>query len=197
MTNLAMALPIERKIATKEEIENDFKISGKTSIYRSKASAPLRLLIKNGWITGSVLNYGKGKYSADSDAIRALGLQCSDYDYTYAKYPEVLGSSFTTVFSGYVTNTLPIRSRKVVWAEIARATRKDGFAFIAARSDKDKAIKGKTFEDGVITKIGTFQKGYKEGELLAEAKRFFEYAAEIPGCPNGFRIIMCSHTKWS
>lgn len=198
MSNTARNLKsVNTNKATKEEIEHDFKVSGKTSIFRCIASAPLRLLIKKGWISGSVLNYGKGRYNVDSDAIKALGLPCSDYDYTYADFPEVLGNSFSTVFAGYVTNTLPIRSRKVVWAQIASTTRKDGFAFIAARSDKDRAIKGTPHGDGVITSVGTFQKGYRKGELLTEALRFFKYAVEVEGCPSGFRIVMCSHSDWS
>lgn len=201
MTNLAIATtvePIKNHPVSADIIANDFRNSGRTSIFRSSASAPLKFLIKKGWIIGSVLNYGKGRCSTDSDAIKSLGLQCSDYDYTFAYHPEVLGCSFTTVYAGYVTNTLPIRSREVVWSEVARATRKNGgFAYIAARSDKDKGIRGKAFEDGVVTSIGTFQKGYKKGELLAEALRHFAFAAEVDNCPSGFRIVMCSHSDWS
>jgi hypothetical protein len=200
MLNLANATIVESTdhLVSADTIAKDFKNSGRTSIFRSSASAPLKFLIKKGWITGSVLNYGKGRCSVDSDTIKSLGLQCSDYDYTFAYYPEVLGSSFTTVYAGYVTNTLPLRSREVVWGEVARATRKNGgFAFIAARSDKDKGIKGVAFEDGVVTSIGTFQKGYKEGELLTEALKHFAFAAEVDGCPSGFRIVMCSHSTWS
>ncbi|MEN2499251.1 MAG: hypothetical protein MHMPM18_003478 [Marteilia pararefringens] len=149
MSNLATATIFESTENHSENahaIVNDFKNSGRTSIFRNSASAPLKFLIKKGWITGSVLNYGKGRCSVDSDAIKSLGLQCSDYDYTFAYYPEVLGSSFTTVYAGYVTNTLPLRSREVVWGEVARATRKNGgFAFIAARSDKNKRDQGCDF----------------------------------------------------
>jgi hypothetical protein len=173
------------------EIVADFKMSARTSMHRKSVSAPLKFLLGKNLINGSILNYGKGRCDKDSNAIIDAGYACTNYDYTYCYQPEVLGGSFMTVYCGYVTNTLPTKSRKVVWKEMAASTRKDkGFCFVAARSDK---IVGEAFDDGVKTKIGTFQKSYAKGELLEEALQHFAFATELAGTPSGCRIVMCSH----
>lgn len=177
---------------TTNEIEQDFAISAKTSIFRKVASAPLRQLAERGLITGSVLNFGKGKYSTDTDYIRTqdgVGL-VSEYDYTYCR-TDILGKSFSTVFAGFVLNTLPPASRKVVWQQIANATsRNHGIAYIAVRSDK--GIKGTPKADGFVSSVGTFQKRYCKGDLFNESIGFFQYAEEIKG-KSGYRLIRCSH----
>ncbi|EHC04183.1 hypothetical protein Sbal625DRAFT_4143 [Shewanella baltica OS625] len=193
MPNLAKITAYAAPIPTRLELERDFRASGRTSIARKTASAPLKILLAAGMIKGSVLNYGKGRCDTDSLAITAAGFQCTDYDFTWSFNPQVLGSSFTTVYAGYVTNTLPPASRAAVWREIAKATRLDGCAFVAARSNADRGIKGVQFEDGVITSIGTFQKGYMAGELIAEALQYFKYVESLKG-KAGFRIVKCSHS---
>ncbi|HHP0492428.1 TPA: hypothetical protein ACRZ2U_003190 [Vibrio harveyi] len=178
-----------------ENIDREFEISAKTSIFRKSASAPLKMLLGRKLIKGSVLNFGKGRCDEDSKAIRLQVGHCSDYDYTYHRV-DIIGKHFDTVYAGYVVNTLPPQSRIVVWREIASATKKSGGkAYVAARSDADRAIKGEPCADGVRTRIGTFQIGYKSGQLEKEALRVFKYAREIPA-KSGFRIVECSHTPF-
>ncbi len=178
-----------------ENIYEEFSISAKTSIYRKTANAPLKLLVSRGLIRGSVLNFGKGKYDTDSKFIIENVGNCSDYDYTYHKV-DLLGCSFTTVVSCYVVNTLPPQSRMVVWREIADVTSKtDGRAYVAARSDADRGIKGTKYADGVRTSRQTFQTAYFEGRLRDEALRVFKYAREIKA-KSGFRIVECSHVPF-
>ena len=173
---------------TKQLIE-DFEISAKTSIARNKPSAPLTQLLNAGLITGSVLNYGKGRTNQDSDAINNVA-HCQDYDYVWAPFPEVLGQSYDTVFSAFVVNTLPPTARAHVWQQMASVCR--GKAYIAARSNTDRGIKGEPDADGVRTKFGTFQKGYAKGELKAEAEQYFATVREIP-TKGAFRIVECSN----
>jgi hypothetical protein len=178
-----------------EDITEEFSLSAKTSIFRKTASAPLKILLKKGLIEGSVLNFGKGRCDVDSNTIREQVGMCSDYDYTYHR-TDIVGKSFDTVYAGYVVNTLPPQSRAVVWQQIAGCTKKSGGkAYVAARSDADRAIRGTPFADGVRTRINTFQIGYKQGQLQQEALRVFKYAREIPG-KTGFRIVECSHTPF-
>ncbi|EGQ8229605.1 TPA: hypothetical protein GRR76_20145 [Vibrio parahaemolyticus] len=178
-----------------EDIDREFQISAKTSIYRKSASAPLKILLERQLLRGSVLNFGKGRYDIDSTTIREQVGHCTDYDYTFHKV-DLIGQHFDSVYAGYVVNTLPPQSRMVVWREIANATKKEGGrAYIAARSDADRAIKGQPYADGVRTSIGTFQIGFKSGQLEREALRVFKFAREIPA-KSGFRIVECSHTPF-
>ena len=188
-----------RKFASIEEIDRDFKASARTSIHRSRTSAPLRILLNQGLITGSVLNFGKGKCSIDSESIIAEseGQNCTDYDYTYCR-TNIFGSYFDSVYVGYVMNTLPPQSRDVCWKQVANATRRatpgksGGKAFIAVRSDRDKGIKGEPFMDGVKTSIGTFQLGYSSEMIISEARRFFAKVTEIKGA-SGYKLVQCEH----
>ncbi|MEF1300835.1 hypothetical protein [Vibrio parahaemolyticus] len=171
------------------ELIAEFELSAKTSIARSKPSAPLAQLLKAGVITGSVLNYGKGRTNQDSDAINQVA-SCHDYDYVWAPFPELLGSSYDTVFSAFVVNTLPPAAREHVWRQMASVCR--GKAYVAARSNTDRGIRGEPDFDGVRTSIGTFQKGYAKGELKTEAMRFFASVRELP-TKGSFRIVECSN----
>ena len=74
----------------------------------------------------------------------------------------------------------------------ANGIRCRGKAYIAARSNTDRGIKGEPDADGVRTKIGTFQKGYAKGELKAEAEQYFATVREIP-TKGAFRIVECSN----
>lgn len=195
-------------VASRAVIEEDFTVSAKTSIFRKQASVPLRILFDKGLIRGSVLNFGKGRYSTDSDAINEVAGNCTDYDYTYAPLDlALLGHNFHTVFAGYVANTLPRRSRDVVYAQVANATRlHDGRAYFAVRSDKDRSIKGDPFYDydqngqlivdGVITSKGTYQVGFSCEQMLSELQGFFPHARVI--CyKSGYLIAECAHEPFN
>ncbi|HAS8195798.1 TPA: hypothetical protein I7682_18110 [Vibrio vulnificus] len=190
----AVVREYSRENASIEDLDRDFRASARTSIYRKKASAPLRVLLNKGLVRGSVLNFGKGRCNVDSNAItnEAPGKNCTDYDYTWCR-TDIFGRHFDTVYCSYVMNTLPPQSRDVVWRQVANATRRDGgVAFIAVRSDKDRGIKGTPLFDGVKTSIGTFQVGYSSEKIRQEALRFFREVEEIPGA-SGYKLIRCNH----
>ncbi|MDP2564458.1 hypothetical protein [Pseudoalteromonas marina] len=181
-----------QKPAFKEELKTDFTTSAKTAIFRNGPSAPIKTLIEKGLLgEGSALNYGKGKYDHDTNAIAKLTGHCVGYDYTYSPCTDVLGTSYDYLYSGYCVNTLPIEARQYVWAQMASCVR--GIAFVAARTD-GKNIHGTPSEDGVVTKIGTFQKAYQKNELKEEALEHFDYVVEIKG-KSGFSIVACSHSE--
>ena len=185
--NTNTVTPIEKPRLT-DEIKNDFAISGKTSIFRSGPSAPIKVLIEKGLLSkGSSLNFGKGKYNHDTDAIKAITSHCVGYDYVYLPDVDLLGASYENVFSGYVVNTLPSQSRKFVYCQMRDCTK--GVCFIAARTDD---IKGTPYSDGVKTNISTFQKSYKKGKLVSEASEYFEHVVEIKA-KSGFSLIACSN----
>ncbi|WP_281188843.1 hypothetical protein [Vibrio harveyi] len=186
------------KVIPDECIEKEFETSSRTSIYRKVASLPVRILLERGLISGSVLNFGKGKYDIDSDTIRAESKHrnCSDYDYTFARNTDLLGCHFDTVVAAYVVNTLPPISRSVVWSQIASVTDRNGTAYIAARSIRDKHIKGEPYKDGVRTSVGTFQIGYADEQLLGESRQHFKHT-RILVSRAAFVIVECRHTPFN
>lgn len=174
-----------------KEMKADFITSGKTSIYRSGLSAPAKIIIeKNMLQQGASLNFGKGKHEFDSDGIKQITGNCQNYDYVYHPDINVLGQSYKNVFSSYVVNTLPIKSRAFVYQQMANCTdTSNGVCFIAARTDR---IAGLVHEDGVITSKKTYQKSYKKSELQNEASQYFVYVRELKA-KAGFSLIACSH----
>ncbi|PMG17961.1 hypothetical protein BCU98_00700 [Vibrio splendidus] len=176
-----------------DELDRDFRISARTSIARKRPCVPLQILLSDGYLSGSVLNFGKGKYDTDSNAIREH-TSCIDYDYTYHKI-ELVDASFNCVVAFYVQNTLPPRSREVVWSRLASLVRLDGTVFVAVRSNKDKGIKGTPFLDGFISSIGTYQVGYTLDKLIYEGQRHFKYVEKLRN-KSGFYFIRCSHTPF-
>lgn len=181
---------VKTKPIFKEELKADFTTSAKTAIFRNGPSAPIKNLIEKGLFgVGSALNYGKGKYDHDTDAIAKITGHCVGYDYTYSPCTDVLGTSYDYLYSGYCVNTLPIDARNYVWAQMASCVR--GIAFVAARTDS-KNIHGTPSEDGVKTSIGTFQKAYKKQELRDEALAHFDYVVEIKG-KAGYSVVACSN----
>lgn len=169
-------------------LDGDFQISARTAIGRTKVSAPLQILLDKALFnTGSVMHYGKGRTTLDSQALADHGLKVFDYDYVHCPNPDVLGSTYDNVYCGYVVNTLPPEARAHVYRQLAHLS--SGTVFIAARSDK---IKGDRSEDGVRTSIGTFQKSYKKDELLLEAQAYFMHVTEIPS-KSGMTIVACTN----
>jgi len=188
------SLPVRVKPTFDEALRKDFAMSAKTSIFRAGASAPVKVLLEKNLLSkGSSLNFGKGKYDHDTNSIAEITGHCAGYDYTYMPDINVLGKSYTNIFSGYVVNTLKKAPRKYVWQQMASCS-VDGVVFVAARTDT-KNINGTDFEDGKITSIGTFQRSYAEkGSLVKEAKDYFEHVVEIKG-KSGFVLIAASHVK--
>ena len=145
----------------------------RTAIARRAVSVPTRDLIAAGRITksSSVLNHGRGKADADATALSQLASSYAEYDPNYSPDRGPLEQRYDVVVSNYVLNVLPPDIRKLAWEDIAQAT--GGVAYITVRSSGDKAIRGKKYKDGVITTIGTFQKGFTAIGLTREAKKYF------------------------
>jgi hypothetical protein len=179
------------------EEKPDYGVSaGKTAIARRSVSVPTRELIAAGRITklSSVLNHGRGRADNDATALSQLASSYAEYDPNYSPDREVLNQRYDVVVSNYVMNVLPPDVRKLAWEDIAQAT--GGVAYITVRSSGDKAIRGKKYKDGVITSIGTFQKGYTATGLTREAKKYFNKVEVIMGRSAGISwTIAASESK--
>jgi hypothetical protein len=114
----------------------------KTAIVRNKLSAPAQWLKDNGYLVGTVLDYGCGR---GGDAER---LGCAGYDPYY--FPQIPRGLFTTVMCNFVLNVIESEGKRlsVLWC-IDSYLERDGRAYIAVRNDK-RALNGRT-------KLGTWQ----------------------------------------
>lgn len=195
--NTALSLNTLIQEASSQEIDiaEEFRISARTAIARRSPAAPLKQIIKDysHLIKGAAINYAKGRTTLDSEAIAEIAGMCNDYDFTHCPEIEVLNASYRFVYCGYATNVLIPEAREVLWKTLSKLCHdQEGVVFVAARSDKDRGIKGTPFADGVKTSIGTFQVGYSQGKLSSEAQRHFKHVTEISG-KGAYRIVACSH----
>jgi hypothetical protein len=127
----------------------------RTAIHRTRVSAPLRWLLDNGLIVGSTCNWGEGYAYQDTIAMNG---EAYDPNSKYLDRRVMPTRRFDTIYCGYVLNTLTAPEALDVMITVRNHLHVGGTAYFAVRTDK---IAGTPFEDGVITKRGTFQCSYK------------------------------------
>lgn len=104
-----------------------------TAISRRTASAPLRRLLKDGRITGRVLDFGCGR-GRDVEELVAQGYDAWGYDPHWS--PERPEGTFDTVVCTYVLNVLPPEGARAVLDAIRLLLRSPtGTAYITVRRD--------------------------------------------------------------
>lgn len=132
--------------------------SGKTAIARKSVSAPMKYLGKlRGPPYGpmNVLHFGEGKAYEDTKYLKRNGARVTSYDPNsenpFARDPTLLDLHYDFGFAIYVFNTLTPHVRTAAFHKLLNCCDR---VIIAVRTDK---VDGQPYEDGVITKLGTFQ----------------------------------------
>lgn len=138
----------------------------RTAIARKDVSAPMKWMLENLEMHDlKVLHYGEGKAYIDTGALMVVGADVSVYEPFPAegeRYKAILPSDyFDMLISIYVLNVLFHDERLMTIEEMECIADR---SIVAVRTDK---INGMPFEDGVITKTGTFQKSFSRAECEA------------------------------
>ena len=142
-------------------------MSQKTQISRKVASAPVRFLVSTGILKDKIVLYhGEGQDQAGTELMESVALSVNAYDpYSpneYTRKKSNLMQVYELGLSVYVFNTLPRDARMEAYQELRDCSESQ---LIVLRSDK---IHGTPYEDGAITKRGTFQKRYTPLEAEIE-----------------------------
>ena len=145
---------------------------------------------------GKVLDYGAG-YGLGTDAMREEGLLADSFEPfpeewkgkrppVYTDSADIPSESYDSLVSFSVVNVVDPDERKLLFKEVARILRPDGFALITGRTRQDvSAAKIKTphlEEGGYLIGVGEDQR-YQKGFTQAELER---YAKEVLG--PGFTV---------
>lgn len=136
-------------------------VSGRTAISRTRVSAPLQWLLDHDLIVGDSCNWGEGKAFLDTDAMEERTGFAIGYDPNSTRpwnrmvFPSEM---FTTIYCGYVLNTLDARTASNTIEDIRAHLQPGGIAYFAVRTDK---VEGLPWYDGVLTQKGTFQMSYR------------------------------------
>jgi DNA phosphorothioation-associated putative methyltransferase len=169
---------------------------GKTAIKRNEGSAPIRFLVKNGFLARAlyeIFDWGCGR-SDDLIYLSGLGYTVDGFDPNH-KTPEgfygispdkVYGTDrvYNWVHCGYVLNVLPSHSdRMKVLTEIYDFLPDGGRLSVAVRPSKEVegsiTSKWRPFSDGWLTSAQTFQKGFYPFELIPMLKETGFHKAHI------------------
>lgn len=136
----------------------------KTAMFRYDISRPIRLALEEGIITKEtcVFDYGCGR-GGDLQRLKRKGISCAGWDPKHRPQEVLLPSDVVNL--GYVLNVIEepterIEVLKKAWALAQRVL------IVAAQHVMDaKNENAESHKDGVLTRIGTFQKYYQQHEL--------------------------------
>jgi DNA phosphorothioation-associated putative methyltransferase len=137
----------------------------RTAMSRTELSRPLRLAITLGLLTPgmSVMDFGCG-LGGDVKRLKEEGYDCSGWDPVHAPDGAQRKASFVNL--GYVVNVIEnsVERQDVLKEAWGLAER---LLVISARMLDEAPVKGSSalYADGLMTKIGTFQKFFEQQEL--------------------------------
>ena len=137
----------------------------RTALARKNMSRPVRLALEDGIISQSVtvFDYGCGRGS-DVDRLRGLGVAAKGWDPVFL--PASRRSPADIVNLGYVVNVIEDAAERAnVLREAWRLSRR--VLVVSARTSGDDDMGGdrKRYGDGVVTRLGTFQRFFEQHEL--------------------------------
>lgn len=159
----------------------------RTAIVRHELSAPMKTLVKHGYLKGehSIFDYGCGR-GDDLRELEAHGLDALGWDPNFQ--PDNDKSSSDIVNIGFVLNVIEDQDDRLealldAW-ELA-----DKFLVVSVMLANENYIaQFKPYKDGVITSRNTFQKYYAQSEIKAYIERSLQEGA-ITVAPGIFYIF--------
>ena len=139
-----------------------------TAMVRYGFSAPIQTLARNGYIDEgyTFFDYGCGRGS-DVRGLVENGLSAAGWDPYYAQDNEKRSADIVNL--GFVVNVIESMDERID-ALLGAYALADQFIVVSVMLENANRAEGQQFRDGVLTKRGTFQKYYSQGEI----KQFIE-----------------------
>ncbi len=157
-----------------------------TALSRNNLSAPMQCLARHGYLDGtlSVFDYGCGR-GDDIRNLTANQIDVSGWDPHYA--PENPKHPADIVNLGFVINVIEdVQERIEALAGAYQLSQR--LLVVSAMLINQNAFKGITFNDGVLTQRGTFQKYFSQTELKGFLEDVLDREA-IPVAPGIFYVF--------
>ncbi|MEC6909208.1 DNA phosphorothioation-associated putative methyltransferase [Photobacterium piscicola] len=154
----------------------------KTAIVRHDLSAPMKTLVKNGYLNGeySIFDYGCGR-GDDLRELEAHGLDAIGWDPNFQPDNDKTPSDIVNL--GFVLNVIEDQDERLE-ALLGAWDLATGLLVVSVMLANDSYIaQFKSYKDGVITSRNTFQKYYAQSEIKAYLERNLqeEAIAVAPG----------------
>ena len=136
----------------------------RTALNRTELSRPVRLALEDGLITQetAVFDYGCGKGN-DLRLLRSRDIRCNGWDPAYHPHNERTPADVVNL--GYVINVIEDPEERAIALRNAW-TLTQKVLVASARLTVEAPLANQTpYEDGCLTRLGTFQKYYEQREL--------------------------------
>lgn len=148
----------------------------RAAIHRDGLSAPIQALLTHGLIKPglTVFDYGCGRGS-DIRGLRDLEVQASGWDPYYA--PEAELKSADVVNLGFVLNVIERPQQRVQALRSAFGLAGCCLAIAVIQPNAARWLTGRPYGDGVLTRLGTFQKFFTAAEVKTLVEQVLEREA--------------------
>ncbi|PSU99247.1 DNA phosphorothioation-associated putative methyltransferase [Photobacterium kishitanii] len=159
----------------------------KTAIVRHDLSAPMKMLVKNGYLNGeySIFDYGCGR-GDDLRELEAHGLDAIGWDPNFQPDNDKTPSDIVNL--GFVLNVIEDQDERLE-ALLSAWDLATSLLVVSVMLANDSYIaQFKSYKDGVITSRNTFQKYYAQSEIKAYLERNLQEEA-IAVAPGIFYIF--------
>lgn len=159
----------------------------KTAIVRHDLSAPMKTLVKNGYLNGeySIFDYGCGR-GDDLRELEAHGLDAIGWDPNFQPDNDKTPSDIVNL--GFVLNVIEDQDERLE-ALLSAWELATSLLVVSVMLANDSYIaQFKSYKDGVITSRNTFQKYYAQSEIKAYLERNLQEEA-IAVAPGIFYIF--------
>ena len=159
----------------------------RTAINRTEPSRPVRSALEDGLITQetSVFDYGCGR-GDDLRLLQSRGIRCEGWDPAYS--PQNGRTPADIVNLGYVVNVIedPVERATVLRSAWALAQK---LLVVSARLTVEADGRSQTsYEDGCLTRLGTFQKYFEQRELREWIDQSLGVSS-VPAAPGIFYVF--------
>lgn len=166
----------------------------KAALHRHDVSRPIRLALEDGLVRPDtrVLDYGCGR-GEDVRQLRARGIACEGWDPVFQPEGERLAADVVNL--GYVVNVIEDAAERAdvlrhAWSLAERVLVVAGRLAMEARATAGASA----FEDGYVTRLGTFQKLYQQDELRSWIQQTLE-RDPVPAGPGVFYVFRDAHAQ--
>ena len=181
------------------KIEYELSKSGDTQVSNTPATYEK---VKNKYFSGvkgsDVLDYGAGLgIAAKENGFDSFEpFPKKGFEPTYTKESQIK-KKYKGVISNAVLNVLPMKQRAQAVKGIANSLAPGGRAVVMARSSgfMNSLKQPRAYEDGVITKKGTFQKGFNQKELIYFVKSVLGPGFSVTPSPLGDVGVLITKLK--
>lgn len=158
----------------------------KTALVRNDLSRPLRLALSDGLLhrERSLMDYGCG-LGGDVARLREAGFDCTGWDPVHAPDGERRRAGLVNL--GFVINVIEHAEERREAVRRAWALAQD-LLVVSARLVGEQPASSPTLGDGVLTKLGTFQKFFEQQELRAWIDQTLD-CQSVAGAPGIFYVF--------